>query len=521
MRTIELMSAERRVRHPVVWVPTAYLAEGIPYAMITGVALQMLQSLGHEKSEITPVLASIGLAWSLKPLWAAFLDMHRTKKFFVLAMELLMALLFGLGAVALGLPSYFSVLIAVLWGAAFSSATQDICVDGVYITSLDKKDVAAWAGMQGVFWNVGRIFSKTAVVGVAGVLIEHGYLPRTAWAYAFGLAAVAMAALAFYHRLSLPTGSVARESRKAVEHVPTNSVLRLGVSGVAGVAVGALVGYTSGRVIGVIIGLGTAVLISVGWREHVPTFLSFFRKKSIWGMLLFVFLYRSGEGFLLGLSPLFMGDPLDKGGLALSLTDIALINGLISTLVGLLAGVLGGLFVARFGLKRTLLPLAFFMNVPHLCYIYLSQAASAGHGLSTYTVLILVTIEKFGYSFGFVGNMVYMMQQIAPGKHKMTHYAYATSFMQLVLIPTQWSSGPLADWLGYKSFFIFVLVASIPSIIAAWRAPFPDPVDEAVEDEPDATGRPRRGRPLPVAPAAAEIRYAREPRSRGSQAADG
>jgi PAT family beta-lactamase induction signal transducer AmpG len=471
------MSGEQRVRHPVLWVPTSYVAEGIPYAMITVVALQTLQSLGHKNSEITPVLASIGLSWSLKPLWAAFLDMHRTKKFFVLAMELLMALLFGLGALALGLPSYFSILIAVLWVAAFSSATQDICVDGVYITSLDKKGVAAWAGMQGVFWNVGRIFATSAVVGAAGVLIERGYLPRTAWAYAFGLSAVAMALLAIYHRLVLPTGSVARASTKTVEDVPASPLVRLGISAVVGAVLGAVVGSTSGRIIGVVIGLGTAVLVSVGWREHVPTFLSFVRKKSIGGMLLFVFLYRSGEGFLLGLSPLFMGDLRERGGLELSLKEMALINGLVSTLVGLVAGVLGGLFVARYGLKRTLLPLAFFMNVPHLCYVYLSQAAGAGHGLSLSTILLLVTVEKFGYSFGFVGNMVYMMQQIAPGKHKMTHYAYATALMQLVLIPTQWSSGPLADWLGYKSFFVFVLVASIPSILAAWRAPFPDPVD--------------------------------------------
>jgi PAT family beta-lactamase induction signal transducer AmpG len=90
-----------------------------------------------------------------------------------------------------------------------------------------------------------------------------------------------------------------------------------------------------------------------------------------------------------------------------------------------------------------------------------------------HTVELLVSLEKFGYSFGFVGNMLYMMQQIAPGKYKMTHYAFATALMNLVLVPTQMISGPLADGLGYRRFFVFVLVASIPSIIAAWRAPFP------------------------------------------------
>jgi PAT family beta-lactamase induction signal transducer AmpG len=88
-----------------------------------------------------------------------------------------------------------------------------------------------------------------------------------------------------------------------------------------------------------------------------------------------------------------------------------------------------------------------------------------------------VSIEKFGYSFGFVGNMLCMMQQIAPGKYKMTHYAFATSLMNLVLVPTQMVSGPLADRFGYKHFFLFVVVVSIPSIIAAWLAPFPNTPD--------------------------------------------
>jgi PAT family beta-lactamase induction signal transducer AmpG len=106
--------------------------------------------------------------------------------------------------------------------------------------------------------------------------------------------------------------------------------------------------------------------------------------------------------------------------------------------------------------------------------------------LPLWVVCLLVSIEKFGYSFGFVGNMLYMMQQIAPGKYKMTHYSYATAMMNLVLIPTQAASGPVADWLGYKAFFIFVLIMSIPSVIIAWKAPFPDPKD--VSDDAEENG---------------------------------
>ena len=474
------MSAERRIRHPVLWVPTAYLAEGIPFAMVTWAAATMFKDLGHSDGEITVPISMVGIAWSLKPLWAAFLDRYRTKKFFVLAMELLMAVMFGLMALSLGLPSYFAVILVLLWPIAFSSATQDICIDGVYITSLDKKGQATWIGLQGVFWTVGRIFATSAVVWMAGTLRERGYVPRVAWTYAISLSAVVMAALALYHYFILPTGSITRASGSEVQDVPTSSTTRLSVALGAGTALGAVIAYNSGLTIGLVIGVGTATALLVGWREHVPAFLAFIRKKSLWGMMLFIFLYRTGEGFLLIEAPLFMQAPVASGGLGLTLSQKALIDGTISTSVSLVAGLLGGAFASRYGLKRALLPLAFFMNVPHVCYVYLSHAA-AQHAVSLTTIQILVSIEKFGYSFGFVGNMLYMMQQIAPGKYKMTHYAYATALMNLVLVPTQAASGKLADWMGYQSFFIFVLVASIPSIIAAWRAPFP--VETEGEDE--------------------------------------
>jgi MFS transporter, PAT family, beta-lactamase induction signal transducer AmpG len=402
--------------------------------------------LGHADSEITLATAAIGIMWSLKWLYAGFLDMFRTKKFWVLAMEFAMAVLLGLVALALPLPNYFRVIIAVLWLLAFCSATQDICIDGVYITSLDKKRQAGWLGLQGAAWVTGRIFATALVVGVAGSLQKRSGLdPKTAWAYALMLGVGTMVALGVYHYFFLPTGSVPRRPSGVDEVV----------------------------------------------RTFLDQWLDFLKKPKILWMLLFVFLYRSGEGFLLVEAPLFMQSSLAKGGLGLSLEAKGIIDGAISTVVSLGAGVAGGAFISKYGLKRTLVFMALCMNIPHVCYIYLSHAVSPDHPLSLSTIATLVTIEKFGYSFGFVANMLYMMQQISPGKYHMTHYAFCTAFMNLVLIPTQMASGPLADWLGYKAFFVFVLVASIPSIIAAWFAPFPNPKDP---DEPSE---------LEAAPAAA------------------
>jgi PAT family beta-lactamase induction signal transducer AmpG len=440
------MSAETRVQAPASWIPTLYLAMGIPFAMVNWVVASMFKDLGYSDTQIMAATGSIVVVWSLKPFWAEFLDMSWTKRTWVLSMEFLLCAVLSVLAVAMRLPNFFAIVTMLLWVTAFASATQDICADGVYITVLGQKKQAEWIGLQGVFWNLGRIFAISGTLWLAGRLKDTGLEAKSAWTYALGTSALTMGLLGVYHCFSLPTGSISRRPKDAREVVD----------------------------------------------KLVDSVKAFLRKKSLLGMLLFVGLYRTGEGFLLGEAPLFIQAPLRQGGLGLTLQQKGLIDGTVSTGFILLAGWLGGQFVARYGLRRTLLFLSICLNVPHLCYVFLSQVASAGKPLPLYLIMILVSIEKFGYSFGFVGNMLYMMQQIAPGKYKMTHYAFATAWMNLVLWPTQTVSGKLADWLGYKNFFIFVLVASIPSILAAWKAPFPDPPDVDGDTDQPSRGEPGR-----------------------------
>ena len=408
------------------WVPTAYLAEGIPFAMVIWVAGTMFKDLGRSDAEITVGTASVGIVWSLKPLWAPLLDMTRTKKFWVVSMQFVLAALLGGAALALRLPAYFPFVLALLWTLAFASATQDICVDGIYITALDARGQASWIGVQGMCWNAGRIFATAAVVGIAGALKDRGLDAKSAWAFALSLSAAAMAGLGAYHAFVLPVAGAARRPGSAGEVLAT----------------------------------------------FADAVRAFFAKKAIWGMLAFVFLYRAGEGFLLLEAPLFMQAPLRDGGLGLSLAQKSMVDGTVSTVVSIVGGLLGGAFVSKFGLRKTLVFLAVCLNVPHVCYVALSQAVTPDHAPSAAAIYAFVSLEKLGYSFGFVGNMLYMMQELAPGPYKMTHYAFATALMNLVLVPTQMVSGPLADRFGYKRFFLFVLVASIPSVIAAARAPF-------------------------------------------------
>jgi MFS transporter, PAT family, beta-lactamase induction signal transducer AmpG len=411
-------------RNPWSWVPTGYFAEGIPYVMITWVAATMFKNLGHDNTDITLWIGNITLVWSLKPLWAAFLEMFKTKKWIVLAMEFSMMGLLAALAFCMQLPSYFTVSIGILWIMAFASATHDICMDGTYITTLDKTEQAKFVGIQGMFWNVGRFFSSTVILLIAAYFGEQ---ETTSWTIAWCFAAAVMATLAGYHMFFLPKGSPGQrpENFKQV--------------------------YTT----------------------FFDAWVDFFRKPQIWGMLAFVFLFRSGEGLLLGVGHLFLQAPLTEGGVGLTLTEKSLIDGGLSIIMSLAGGLLGGLFISRYGLKKTLFFMAICLNVPNLTYVYLSYVAAPDVRISLVTVTVMVVMEKFFYSFGFVANMLYMMQQISPGKYHMTHYAYCTALMNLVLWPTIAISGYLSDRFGYFTFFCIVMVATIPSFFAAWFAPFP------------------------------------------------
>lgn len=426
------------------WVPTLYLAMGIPFNVINSTASSMYKSLGISDGQNTVALGSVIIAWSLKPLWAAFLDMYRTKKFFVIAMELLIPLLFAGVAMSLPLPGYFQISIALLWVASFASSTQDICGDGIYLTALDKKTQANLAGVQGMFWNLGKVLATGVLIsGMEAIANAHGWSQQKMWSGVWIVSALTMAVFAVYHVFLLPTGSIAHRPHS------TREVLR----------------------------------------DFAGTATTFFHKRAFWGMIAFVFLYRLGEGLIMVEGKLFIQSTTASGGLGLTAGQVANIDAVYGTVAAIAGGILGGLFLGKIGLKKALPFLGLCLNIPHFTFVYLSHYGAADHGLAYSIIVTMVTIEKFGYGFGFIGNMVYMMQQFAPGRSTMTHYAFATALMNFVLAPTTMISGPLAEWLGFSTFFLVVMFASVPSVWAAYKAPFPLDGDDhkgAAEDE--ATG---------------------------------
>jgi PAT family beta-lactamase induction signal transducer AmpG len=428
------MNKPRPIAHALFWVPSLYLAMGIPNATVSNASRIMYKNLGVPVETIVLYTGMMYLPWVLKPLWSPFLEPFKTKRFWVISMEFLMAVCAGLAALALGLPNFFAVSIAIFWVMGFASGTQDIAADAVYMTTLHAKEQARYAGVQGMFWNAGAIFASGVLVIITDDLHEKfGLSWAQVWMVVLCIIAAALAALGCWHLRVLPPGQPS-----------------------------ALHG-------------GTMRDAFLSLRE---TWVSFFKKEKIWMMLLVIFMYRFGEGFIEQLGPLFLIDDKAHGGLALSNAAWGTINGTLGTIGFITGALLGGFLAAKMTLKRSFVILAFALNVPHITYYLLSTLMP--HSPSV--VGAFVIIEKFGFGLGSVGHMLYMMQQIAPGPFKMSHYAFATGVMAF----TKMATGTATKWVfeafnkNYHTFFIFVLVASIPPIVLAWLAPFPhEPDDDA------------------------------------------
>ena len=226
-------------------------------------------------------------------------------------------------------------------------------------------------------------------------------------------------------------------------------------------------------------------------RILLDAFVTLFQKRGVWRMIAFAFLFRLSIGFLEKIGPFFMVDPASKGGLGLSNEMLGLIYGTYGLAAVLLGSLLGGWYVAKRGLKSTLFVLCCAVNIPNVTFLLMSIYLPS----SLLAITLGVVIEKFFFGFGAVGFMIYLMQQLAPGKYTTTHYAFGTGLMALSGMVTGMISGHLQEMLGYVSYFVFVMVATIPSFLATWFAPFH--IDEG---EPAAQQSGAGGTPRPVQP---------------------
>jgi len=412
---------DARTPQPARWVPTLYFAEGLPFVAIATVSTLMYKSMGVSDAQIAFWTSLVILPWTLKPFWGPLLEMFKTKKHFVVATELCGGVVFGLLAFTLPSGDFFRYSLALFAVIAFNGATHDIAADGVYINVLSETMQARFVGWQGASYNIAKVFTQGALVYLAGQLeIRIGVLH--AWMTVMIVFGAVLAIVGIYHWRFLPVG-----------------------------------------------GASTAV---ASVREAFSTFgdvvRTFFNKEHIvWGII-FIILYRFAEGQAIKIVPLFFKAARDHGGLGLSTSEIGVVYGTFGAVAFVIGSILGGYYTARRGLRKSLFVLCCFFNIPFAVYTFLAVTAPT----SLSVIGLAVVFEYFGYGFGFVGLTLFMMQQIAPGKYKMAHYAFATGIMSLGMMIPSMLSGIVSDWLGYRDFFIWVTIATVPSFVVSWLVPF-------------------------------------------------
>ncbi|MCF0178567.1 MAG: MFS transporter [Bacteroidales bacterium] len=389
------------------------------------IAVIMYKNLGLSNTEIALYTSWLYLPWVIKPLWSPFIDLIKTKRAWIIAMQSLIAAAFAGIAFFIPTTHFVQATLAFFWIMAFASATHDIAADGFYMHGLSEGDQSLFAGIRNLFYRIASIFGQGVLVMLAGFLAEGKLLPQMAgnvalsWSLCFYLLAAIFIAIALYHNFILPKPA----SDKPRSDINAQSI----------------------------------------WKNFVITFFSFFKKEHAGLMFFFLLTYRLGESQLAKIAQPFMLDSQSAGGLALSTANVGLIYGTLGVIALLTGGVLSGIVISKNGFKKWIVPMALMLNLPDLLYVVM---AIFNGSQNFFTVSASVIMEQFGYGFGFTAYTMYLIY-VAKGENKTAHYAIGTGFMALGMMLPGMIAGWMADKLGYTLFFIWVCLCTIPSIIAA------------------------------------------------------
>ncbi len=404
-----------RSKSPWTWIPTLYFAEGIPYVMAMTVSVIMYKRLGISNTDIALYTSWLYLPWVIKPFWSPFVDIIKTKRWWIVVMQLLIGA--GLGGVAffIPMPFFFQATLAVFWLIAFSSATHDIAADGFYMLALDSSKQSFFVGIRSTFYRLAMISGQGLLIILAGALEIYTGKVRLAWSITFFIIAALFVLFFIYHRFILPhPDSDLTKTGKNAEEI---------------------------------------------FNEFGKTFLSFFEKKGILLAIAFMLLYRLGEAMLVKMASPFLLDERNVGGLGLTTEQVGIVYGTVGIIALTLGGIIGGIAASRKGLKYWIWPMALSITLPHLAYVYLSWFVPTNFIL----INIAVAIEQFGYGFGFTAYMLYLIY-FSDGEHKTAHYAMCTGFMALGMMLPGMVAGWLQEHLGYQHFFIWIMILAVPTL---------------------------------------------------------
>ncbi len=415
--------------NPWLWVPTLYFAQGIPYFLVNNISVMMFTRMGVPNGEMALFTSLLYLPWAIKPLWSPFIDILKTKRWWIISMQLLMTAAFVLLMATIPHPSMeeiaagtsislFWIMLVLFIITAFSSATHDIAADGFYMLALSQHEQAAFVGARSVFYRLSSIFGQGVLLVIAGVLeTKTGDIPL-AWQLTLLITAVIFALLNLWHVFFLPKPTTDKSSLSE-ENLSTKAI----------------------------------------FSEFGRTFATYFKKPGIWLAMIFMLLYRLPEAFLIKMINPFLVASRELGGLGLNTETVGVVYGTVGVLFLMLGGILGGIYASRVGLKKSMWWMAACMTLPCLTFVYLSIWQPE----NLFAISTALAIEQFGYGFGFTAYMLYMMY-FSEGEFKTAHYAICTAFMALSMMIPGAVAGYIQEAIGYVNFFWMVIACCIATL---------------------------------------------------------
>lgn len=402
-------------RTPWLWVPTLYFAEGIPYFIVNVVSVTMFKRMGMGNADLAMYTSLLYLPWVIKPLWSPLVDVVRTKRWWILAMQALLTACFA--GLALSLPSRtgepvgaFTLCLIIFYISAMLSATHDIAADGYYMLALDEHRQSLFVGIRSTFYRIASVFGQGVIVVVAGLLeTRYADIPK-AWTVTLLLSSAIFLAVTVWHIFILP----------AEKQAP----------------------------------------VATGEKRNVlQAFATFFRKPGVWLAIVFMLLYRLPEALSVKMLTPFMLDAPDAGGLGLTTAQSGLVYGTVGVIALTVGGILGGIWSARVGLRKALWPMALALALPCSVYLYMALVQPS----DIITIYFCVALDQFGYGFGFTAYMLYMIY-FSQGEYSTSHYAVCTAFMALSMMIPGFFAGMLQESLGYAGFFVLVMVCCLATV---------------------------------------------------------
>lgn len=416
---------------PWAWVPTLYFAQGIPYFIVNNISVLMFAKMGVPNGEMALFTSLLYLPWTIKPFWSPFVDIIKTKRWWIISMQIMMSIAFILLTLFIPRPdeaimaagqtpiSLFTITLMLFIITAFASATHDIAADGFYMLALTQSDQAAFVGIRSTFYRLASIFGQGVLVAIAGAIeLKYNNIPLS-WTITLLVTAVIFSGVTFYHLFALP---------KPASDKP---ILTAGASSTKEI-----------------------------FKEFGRTFKTYFTKSGVVLAIVFMLLYRLPEAFLIKMCMPFLVASKETGGLGLSTAEVGIAYGTIGVIFLTIGGILGGLFASRIGLKKSIWWMAACMTLPCMTFVYLAIWQPD----SLFAISTAIAIEQFGYGFGFTAYMLYMMY-FSEGEFKTSHYAICTAFMALSMMIPGMFAGYIQEAIGYINFFWMVMVCCIATVV--------------------------------------------------------